>query len=109
MLSNTIPNGRTFIVILNFIIFFIFYLEGCEAHGCEAHLQRWKKKRISLFIHATEDRERLCERPGVIKMNDDINKMMFNINSHCFHPSNKAKTVILGSLPEITNADITSL
>lgn len=68
-----------------------------------------KKKQISLFIHTTEDRERLCKRPGVIKMNDGINKMMFNINSHCFHPSNNAKTVILGTLLELMNADILSL
>lgn len=96
-------------LLLFYYIFFICFMEGCEAHGCEAHLPPWQggKKRISLFIHKNEDRERRWEA----RSHQDEwwhEWTMFNIHSHCFHPSSKAKTVILGTLPEITKADITS-
>lgn len=55
------------------------------------------------IVHSYKDKEGLCDRPGVIKMNEDNSKMVFNINYHCFHPS---KTFILGAHPVITNADI---
>lgn len=37
-------------------------------------------RRISLFIHATKDTERLYETPAVIRVNDDISKAAFKRN-----------------------------
>lgn len=44
----------------------------------------------------------------VITVNDGINKVVFNINSHCFS-SYQILTVIPGKTPEITSADNRSL
>lgn len=39
-------------IISNFIIFYLVsYMEGCEAQGCEAHLQL--QKQMSLSVHTT--------------------------------------------------------
>lgn len=86
-------------------------MEGCEAQGCEAHLQRidtkHKKESHCSFIQL-QDRESLCETRLVIRVNDGINKVVFNINSHCFS-SYQIITFILGKIPKIMNAGVRSL
>lgn len=101
MLSTPSLEIFDFIII---IIIILYCTHRDVKHRVVKHIfNAEKKKGISLFIHTTLGQREALRR--VINVNDGINKVVFNINSHCFS-SYQIITFILGNIPKIMNAHI---
>lgn len=71
------------------------------------HIKETKHKKKDFIVDSSS--ERLCQMPGLIPVNDDINKVVFNrITLAVCHPSKKkkkTKTFILRNVPEMTRSE----